>query len=85
MEDKAERKKQGGSADEEYVIRVFDDPAGIDAAEWESLRNEQPSSTPFVPIAYLHPLHESGSAVAENGRDPPVPAPGRAASEGARR
>ena len=70
MEDKAERKKQGGSADEEYVIRVFDDPAGIDAAEWESLRNEQPSSTPFVSIAYLRALHESGSAVAETGWAP---------------
>ena len=70
MDDEAGRRKQGGSGDEEYVIRVFDDPAAIDAAEWESLRTEQPSSTPFVSIAYLRALHESGSAVAETGWAP---------------
>jgi predicted N-acyltransferase len=70
MSDDAERRQRSGASDEEYVIRVHDDPAGIDAAAWESLRAEQPSSTPFVSIAYLRALHESRSAVAETGWTP---------------
>lgn len=51
----------------DYVIRVFDDPAGIDAAAWASLLCAAPSSTPFMQHAYLLALHRSASAVAETG------------------
>ncbi len=70
MSDDAGRREQGGTGAEEYVIRVFDDPAEIDAAAWEALRAERSSSTPFVSIAYLRALHESKSAVAETGWAP---------------
>ncbi len=70
MSDDAGRRERSGAGSEEYVIRVHDDPAGIDAAAWESLRAEQPSSTPFVSIAYLRALHASKSAVADTGWTP---------------
>jgi uncharacterized protein len=46
----------------DYVIRVFDHPADIDAAQWNALLAEQPSATPFMRHEYLLALHESGSA-----------------------
>ncbi len=70
MSDDARRRQRSGAIAEEYVIRVFDDPAEIDSVAWESLRLEQPSSTPFVSIAYLRALHHSKSAVAETGWAP---------------
>ncbi len=70
MSDDAGRRQRSGASSEEYVIRVFDDPGEIDADAWESLRLEQPSSTPFVSMAYLRALHESKSAVASTGWAP---------------
>ena len=70
MSDDAERRERSGKGSEEYVIRVHDDPADIDSEAWESLRREQPSSTPFVSIAYLRALHASKSAVADTGWAP---------------
>lgn len=55
------------SSEKDYVIRVFDDPAGIDAAAWDSLLAATESSTPFMQHAYLLALHRSASAVAETG------------------
>ena len=46
----------------DYVIRVFDDPAQIDAASWNVLLDAQPSATPFMRHEYLLALHASGSA-----------------------
>ena len=69
MSDDAKRRQRSG-VDEEYVIRVHDDPTDIDALAWESLRLEQRSSTPFVSIAFLRALHESKSAVADTGWAP---------------
>jgi predicted N-acyltransferase len=51
----------------DYVIRVFDHPAGIDAAEWNALLALQPSATPFMRHEYLLALHESGSASPQAG------------------
>ena len=51
----------------DYVIRVFDDPAAIDAAAWDSLLAEAPSSTPFMQHAYLLAMHRSASAVGKTG------------------
>lgn len=54
----------------DYVIRVHDDPAQIDAAAWDALLDGQPSATPFMRHAYLDALHASGSATAETGWQP---------------
>ena len=51
----------------DYVIRVFASPAEIDAAQWNSLLDAQPSATPFMRHEYLLALHESGSATPEAG------------------
>ncbi len=69
MSGEAGRRTQG--ADEEnYVIRVFDDPADVDESAWASLVDAQPSATPFVSLAYLRALHDSGSATAATGWAP---------------
>ena len=51
----------------DYVIRVCDDPALIDAAQWNSLLEAQPSATPFMRHEYLTAMHASGSASASTG------------------
>jgi predicted N-acyltransferase len=70
MNDQARARKRSGAADDDDVIRVFDDPAEIDAAIWDALVDAQPSATPFMSMAYLRALHESASAVAETGWAP---------------
>ena len=51
----------------DYVIRVLDDPAAVDAAQWNALLAAQPDGTPFMRHEYLAALHESASAVADTG------------------
>lgn len=46
---------------------MHDDPARIDAAQWNALLEAQPSATPFMRHEYLAALHASGSAVADTG------------------
>ncbi|MEO8310705.1 MAG: peptidogalycan biosysnthesis protein, partial [Caldimonas sp.] len=70
MDDDARKRRQSETSDEEYVIRVFDDPGEIDAAIWDALVAAQPSATPFVSMAYLRALHESASAVGATGWAP---------------
>jgi len=71
-DDDEENSARQGTAptDTALVIRVFDDPAEIDAATWDALVAAQPSATPFVSMGYLRALHESASAVAETGWAP---------------
>ena len=57
-------------ASKDYVIRVFDDPGAIAAAQWDALLAATPSATPFMQHAYLAALHASDSAVAETGWQP---------------
>ncbi|HEY9238803.1 MAG TPA: GNAT family N-acetyltransferase [Burkholderiaceae bacterium] len=57
----------GSKASDDYVIRVVDDPADIDAAQWNALLAAQPGATPFMRHEYLAALHASASAVAETG------------------
>jgi predicted N-acyltransferase len=57
-----------GSKD--YVIRVFDDPAAIDALAWDALLEAQDAPTPFMRHAYLAALHRSCSAVDDTGWTP---------------
>jgi uncharacterized protein len=54
----------------DYVIRVVEDPADVDAAAWNGLLVEQPAPTPFMHHEYLAALHQSGSAVAATGWQP---------------
>lgn len=60
--------EEKGSND--YVIRVIDHPAQVDAAQWNALLEEQANSTPFMRHEYLLALHESGSAVEGSGWEP---------------
>ena len=57
-------------SEKDYVIRVFDDPAAIDASAWDSLLAASSGGTPFMQHAYLLALHGSASAVAETGWAP---------------
>ena len=52
---------------EDYVIRVCDDPASIDASAWNALLAMQDAPTPFMRHEYLAALHVSASAVADSG------------------
>ena len=69
-DEESEAREDTEPTDAEHVIRVFDDPAEIDAATWDALVAAQPSATPFVSMAYLRALHESASAVADTGWAP---------------
>ena len=69
-DEESESRDDTESTDAAHVIRVFDDPAEIDAATWDALVAAQPSATPFVSMAYLRALHESASAVADTGWAP---------------
>jgi len=60
--------EEKGSND--YVIRVFDHPALVDAAQWNALLDAQPSATPFMRHEYLLGMHESASAVESTGWEP---------------
>lgn len=56
-----------GEPSNDHVIRVIDDPAQIDAPQWDALVDAQPSATPFMRHAYLLALHASGSATEATG------------------
>lgn len=58
------------AAADDLVIRVFDDPAAIDAAQWNALLEAQPASTPFMRHEYLLAMHQSASASAATGWQP---------------
>jgi predicted N-acyltransferase len=62
--------KRGTAESEKWTLRVCDDPAEIDAEAWNALVEAQPTSTPFVKLAYLRALHASGSATQETGWAP---------------
>jgi len=54
----------------DYVIRVVQSPAEVNAQAWDALLATQAHATPFMQHAYLAALHESGSAVPETGWAP---------------
>ncbi|MEO8155639.1 MAG: GNAT family N-acetyltransferase [Rhizobacter sp.] len=54
----------------DYVIRVIDHPAQIDATQWNELLEAQPSRTPFMRHEYLLAMHESASATEATGWAP---------------
>jgi predicted N-acyltransferase len=51
----------------DYVIRVIDHPALVDAVQWNALVDAQPSATPFMRHEYLLAMHESDSATETSG------------------
>ena len=53
-----------------HVIRVHDDPAGLDGTAWNALLATQAQPTPFMRWEYLTALHASASAVASTGWAP---------------
>jgi uncharacterized protein len=67
MGDQAKEKGVKAKGSNDYVIRVVDDPAQIDAGQWNALLAAQPSSTPFMRIEYLRAMHDSASAVEGTG------------------
>jgi predicted N-acyltransferase len=52
---------------DDYVIRVCDQPAQVDAAAWDALLARQTHPTPFMRHACLAALHNSGSATPASG------------------
>jgi predicted N-acyltransferase len=50
-----------------YVIRVHDHPASVDASQWNALLAPQPDANPFMRHEYLLALHESRSACVDTG------------------
>ena len=67
MNDAKSRRNARSQSAGDDVIRVIDDPAEIDAVEWDALVDAQPSATPFMRHAYLLALHRSASAAAKTG------------------
>ena len=67
MRGKPEAEKQGAEELNDYVIRVFDEPAAIDALQWNALLDAQTSSTPFMRHEYLVAMHTSASASGATG------------------
>ena len=59
--------EQGAKELNDYVIRVFDDPALIEATQWNALLGAQASSAPFMRHEYLLAMHTSGSASGATG------------------
>lgn len=54
----------------DYVIRVLDSPAQMDAQQWNELLGRQAYPTPFMRHEYLLAMYASGSAVAATGWTP---------------
>jgi predicted N-acyltransferase len=55
------------TSENDYVIRIFDDPAAVDANAWNALVDAQASATPFMRHEYLLALQRSASAVEATG------------------
>jgi uncharacterized protein len=70
MSDEARPRRQRTTDPDEYVIKIVDDPAAIDADAWSALLTGQSTTTPFVSLAYLRALHQSKSAVGATGWAP---------------
>ncbi|MCE2870911.1 MAG: GNAT family N-acetyltransferase [Oxalobacteraceae bacterium] len=53
-----------------YRTRILSSLAEVDQSRWDQLVNSQPESNPFLSYAFLHALHESGSASEKTGWQP---------------
>ena len=54
----------------DYVIRVLNSPAEVDAADWNDLLAAQAEPSPFMRHEYLLAMHASGSAAPDTGWTP---------------
>jgi uncharacterized protein len=54
----------------QHTTTLIDNPAQINAAQWNALLAAQPSPCPFMRHEYLLALHASGSAAPETGWSP---------------
>lgn len=52
------------------ILRIHDDPSGIEAATWNGLLATQAAPSPFMRHEYLAALHASGSATPASGWTP---------------
>ena len=53
-----------------YRTHIASSLAEIGQASWDALAAAQPNANPFLSYAFLHALHESGSASIETGWQP---------------
>ena len=53
-----------------YRTHIASSLSEIGQASWDALVAAQPNPNPFLSFAFLHALHESGSAGAESGWQP---------------
>ncbi len=53
--------------DQEFQLRIYDDPGAIDRAAWDALVAADPEANPFLQHAFLAALQSSGAATAETG------------------
>ena len=53
-----------------YRTRIVTSLADIGQARWDALLAQQSDANPFLSFAFLHALHESGSAAADSGWQP---------------
>jgi predicted N-acyltransferase len=53
-----------------YRMRIVSSLAEVGQAAWDELLAQQSEANPFLSYAFLHALHESGSACAETGWQP---------------
>jgi predicted N-acyltransferase len=67
MQGEANHATPRSQASNDYVIRVFEDPAAIDVVQWNALLDSQASATPFMRHEYLLAMHRSGSATGGTG------------------
>ena len=69
MRDAGDSKSAGSTEPEarSYVIRLYDDPAALDAAQWNALLARSAAPTPFMRHEYLCALQASGSATRATG------------------
>ncbi|WP_083444587.1 GNAT family N-acetyltransferase [Herbaspirillum rhizosphaerae] len=58
------------NAEVHYRTRIISSLAEIGQSQWDALVAAQPDATPFLSYAFLHALHESGSAAKEAGWEP---------------
>jgi predicted N-acyltransferase len=54
----------------DYVIRVLNSPAAVDAEVWNALLATQPHDSPFMRHEYLAAMHDSRSAIPKTGWTP---------------
>ncbi len=54
----------------DYRTRIVSSLAEIGPSRWDALVTAQAEGNPFLSYAFLHALHESGSASPESGWEP---------------